>query len=128
VSSKPSRLRTCTLSSSSMRGAVRCWADRASAVVLGWYPGQEDGTVTAGLFGDAEPGEGCRSPFPPTPIADVGDRAVPGRQRSRGLQRGAEVGYRHYLLAASRLCSRSARLHTTFVDDSHPCRRPPESR
>ena len=75
------------------------WIDDVAAVVMGWYPGQEDGTVTAALlFGDVAPAGRLPITFP------AADSDVPANTPERypgvdGLalyDEGLEVGYRHY--------------------------------
>ncbi|HEX2381668.1 MAG TPA: glycoside hydrolase family 3 C-terminal domain-containing protein, partial [Acidimicrobiales bacterium] len=76
------------------------WLDRVSAVVLGWYPGQEDGTVTARvLFGDAEPGGRLPITFPAdeSDLPTAATEQYPGVNGTADYSEGLEVGYRHYL-------------------------------
>jgi beta-glucosidase len=76
------------------------WLNRVAAVVLGWYPGQEDGTVTARiLFGDADPGGRLPITFPAN-AAQLPTSALqqyPGLNGQESYSEGLEVGYRHYL-------------------------------
>lgn len=76
------------------------WLERVRSVVLGWYPGQEDGTVTARiLFGDADPSGRLPITFP----ADAADLPTttpdqyPGVGDVQHYSEGLQVGYRHYL-------------------------------
>jgi beta-glucosidase len=76
------------------------WLDRVSAVVLGWYPGQEDGTVTARiLFGDAEPGGRLPITFPAqeSDLPTSTTEQYPGVDGVENYSEDLEVGYRHYL-------------------------------
>ena len=73
------------------------WLDDVAATVLGWYPGQEDGAVTAAvLFGDAEPGGRLPVTFPAS-LADVvppGPASYPGVDGVVRYREGLLVGYR----------------------------------
>jgi beta-glucosidase len=73
------------------------WLDRVPGVVSGWYPGQEDGTVTAAiLFGDAEPSGRLPLTFPRS-LADT-PAATPDRYPGVGgtvrYEEELAVGYR----------------------------------
>lgn len=75
------------------------WIDRVAAVVEGWYPGGEDGRVTAAvLFGDVEPSGRLPITFPATDAtgpATTPDR-YPGVSGTVTYDEGLEVGYRWY--------------------------------
>ncbi len=76
------------------------WLDSVGAVIMGWYPGQEDGTVTAAvLFGDSEPGGRLPITFPAAeadlPTSDP--ERYPGVEGTVQHHEDLEVGYRHYL-------------------------------
>lgn len=76
------------------------WLNDVRAVVLGWYPGGEDGTATAAvLFGDAEPGGRLPITFPRS-VADLPTSTpeqFPGVDGEETYREKLEVGYRHYL-------------------------------
>lgn len=73
------------------------WLDRVAATLIGWYPGQEDGAVTAAvLFGDAEPGGRLPMTFPAS-LADAlptDPSAYPGSGGVVRYDEGLLVGYR----------------------------------
>ncbi len=76
------------------------WLDGVAAVVEGWYPGGEDGAVTAAvLFGDANPSGKLPITFPATdgqgPAAGRAER-YPGVDGSVFYDEGLAVGYRWY--------------------------------
>lgn len=76
------------------------WLHSVRAVLMGWYPGQEDGAATAALlFGDAEPGG--RLPITlPRSMADLPTSTpeqFPGVDGVQTYSEKLEVGYRHYL-------------------------------
>jgi len=76
------------------------WLDRVGAVVLGWYPGQEDGAVTASiLFGDAEPSGRLPITFPAraADLPTTTPEQYPGVNDVEHYSEGLAVGYRHYL-------------------------------
>lgn len=76
------------------------WLDRVAAVVMGWYPGQEDGAVTAAvLFGDAEPGGRLPISFPGAAVdlPTSTPQQYPGVDGTVRHAEELEVGYRHYL-------------------------------
>lgn len=77
---------------------VMPWIDKVSAVVMGWYPGQEDGTITASiLFGDAEPGGRLPITFPKSEadLPTVKPEQYPGVDGSTDYSEGLQIGYRH---------------------------------
>ena len=74
------------------------WLSKVRAVLMGWYPGQEDGTVTAALlFGAAEPTGRLPITFPSadgnTPT-NTPDR-YPGVNGTVTYQERLDVGYRY---------------------------------
>lgn len=76
------------------------WLHSVRAVLMGWYPGQEDGPATAALlFGDAEPGGRLPITFPRS-MADLPTstpQQFPGVDGVQTYSEKLEVGYRHYL-------------------------------
>ncbi len=81
------------------------WLEEVDAVVMGWYPGQEDGTVTAALlFGDAEPGGRLPITFPASEadLPTAGAGRYPGVDGTVRYDEELAVGYRHYLGAGIR--------------------------
>lgn len=81
------------------------WLRDVEAVVMGWYPGQEDGTVTAAvLFGDAEPGGRLPITFPASEadLPTAGAERYPGVGGTVRYDEGLAVGYRHYLGSGTR--------------------------
>lgn len=76
------------------------WAGQVAAVVEGWYPGGEDGAVTAAvLFGDANPSGKLPITFPASdgqgPAAGRPER-YPGVDDVVRYDEGLAVGYRWY--------------------------------
>jgi beta-glucosidase len=73
------------------------WLERVDAVLVGWYPGQEDGAATARvLFGDADPGGRLPVTFPAaerTAPADTPAR-YPGVDGAVRYDEGLATGYR----------------------------------
>ncbi|HTN99969.1 MAG TPA: glycoside hydrolase family 3 C-terminal domain-containing protein, partial [Microthrixaceae bacterium] len=77
---------------------VMPWLDKVSAVVMGWYPGQEDGAITASiLFGDAEPGGRLPITFPKSEadLPTSTPEQYPGVDKVAKYSEGLEIGYRH---------------------------------
>ncbi|MDQ2677703.1 MAG: glycoside hydrolase family 3 C-terminal domain-containing protein [Actinomycetota bacterium] len=77
------------------------WLESTAGVLMGWYPGGEDGTVTAELlFGDAEPGGRLPITFPASldQLPTAGDPLVyPGNGTIVRHTEDLAIGYRHYL-------------------------------
>ena len=77
------------------------WAQRASAILQAWYPGQEAGNAIADvLFGDVDPGGRLPQTFPvswqdnPTWCQDP--QVYPGLDGKVRYEEGLFIGYRHY--------------------------------
>jgi beta-glucosidase len=75
------------------------WVDSVAAVLVAWYPGQEDGNAVADiLFGDAVPSGKLPITFPAS-VEDTVARdplLYPGDGKTVRYQEGLEVGYRWY--------------------------------
>jgi beta-glucosidase len=75
------------------------WLSDVSAVLEGWYPGQEDGTAIASLlFGDTDPGGKLPVTFPADPSQPLSaDPArYPGVDGQVQYSEGLDIGYRWY--------------------------------
>ena len=76
------------------------WADRVSAVVEAWYPGQQAGpAIAAVLFGEVDPGGRLPVTFPvrARDIPTAGNRRqYPGVAERAEYSEGVFIGYRHY--------------------------------
>jgi len=67
------------------------WLERVSAVVIGWYPGQENGHALASvLFGDTSPTGKLPVSFP----ASESDLPLPDSSATVSYTEGLEIGYR----------------------------------
>ncbi|HET6855721.1 MAG TPA: glycoside hydrolase family 3 C-terminal domain-containing protein [Streptomyces sp.] len=74
------------------------WRDRAGAILLAWFPGQEGGGIADVLFGRAEPG----GRLPTTWGAALDDVPVTGTGPESGVlayTEGLHIGYRAWLRA-----------------------------
>jgi beta-glucosidase len=75
------------------------WADKVSAILEAWYPGEEDGSaVAAVLFGDVNPAGKLPITFPRR-LADLPanqPEEYPGTNKAVRYAEGVFVGYRHF--------------------------------
>ena len=75
------------------------WLDHVAAVVMGWYPGEEDGLATAAvLFGAVDPGGRLPITFPASMASMPTSTAAqyPGVNDVATYSEGLDVGYRWY--------------------------------
>ncbi len=76
---------------------VSAWLDKVRAVVMAWYPGQEDGNaIAAVLAGDADPGGRLPMSWPKQWKDSAAYGKYPGEKGAVPYSEGLFVGYRHF--------------------------------
>jgi beta-glucosidase len=76
---------------------VSAWLDKVRAVVMAWYPGQEDGNaIAAVLAGDADPGGRLPMSWPKQWKDSAAFGKYPGEKGAVPYSEGLFVGYRHF--------------------------------